>query len=117
MKVFYRDGKVNFVDENNIVLGYDMNQICCEDADWFISDVIENTKIDEMEHDIEDFVFDTEFFDEIDCPDNDEALIAVFRITNGKQEKYIHLYNCHNGYYSHGFTLSDNKNIIESGSI
>ena len=37
MKVFDRDGKVNFVDENNVILGYDMNQNCCEDADWFIT--------------------------------------------------------------------------------
>ena len=35
MKVFDRDGKINFVDKNNVVLGYDMNQDCCENANWF----------------------------------------------------------------------------------
>ena len=29
---------VNFVDENNTLIGYDMSQCCCEDADWFISE-------------------------------------------------------------------------------
>lgn len=43
MKIFTKensnwDSKVNFVDENNVVLGYDLSQDCCEHADWFIAD-------------------------------------------------------------------------------
>lgn len=43
MKIFNRtetwSEKVNFVDDNNVVLGYDLSQRCCETADWFIADV------------------------------------------------------------------------------
>ncbi len=38
MKIFMRDGKVNFVDESNVLLGYDMGSLCCEYADWIISE-------------------------------------------------------------------------------
>lgn len=44
MKIFERDGKINFVDENNVLLGYDMSQDCCEHADWFILDTIYSDK-------------------------------------------------------------------------
>ena len=40
MKIFItEDGdKVNFIDENNVILGYDLTQDCCEQASWFIAD-------------------------------------------------------------------------------
>ena len=39
MKIFDGDfDKVNFVDENNVFVGYDLLQDCCEDANWFIAD-------------------------------------------------------------------------------
>jgi hypothetical protein len=31
-------GKVNFIDSNNVILGYDLGQSCCEHAFWTISD-------------------------------------------------------------------------------
>ena len=37
--------KVNFVDENNVVLGYDMSQDCCERAGWFIAEYINTSQI------------------------------------------------------------------------
>ena len=52
MKIFNKTGnwenKVNFVDENNVVLGYDMEQCCCEDAGWFISDNEETTTVSSL---------------------------------------------------------------------
>ena len=32
--------KVNFVDGNDVFVGYDLGQCCCENADWFISEKI-----------------------------------------------------------------------------
>ena len=29
---------INFVDENNVFVGYDLEQQCCEEADWFFTD-------------------------------------------------------------------------------
>lgn len=31
------EGKVNFVDHNNVVLGFDNSQYCCECFGWFFS--------------------------------------------------------------------------------
>ena len=35
MKIFEDNIKVNFVDENNVFVGYDMRQSCCEQAGYF----------------------------------------------------------------------------------
>src|SRR5687768_13250084 len=112
MKIFdKKEGwgtKVNFVDENNVVLGYDMDQSCCEHADWFITDKPQDTIVNRGEEipDLTGWTFDVDYFqsienhNELDCGE-----MAVFRIVNGDQEKFIHLFNCHNGYYSHGFSF------------
>lgn len=98
--------KVNFIDENNVALGYDLSQSCCEDAGWFIADTICNEvqPMADSEPDLTGYVFDTSFIKrDIEGADFDGGGIVAFRITNGTDEKFIHLYNNHNGYYSHGF--------------
>ncbi len=112
MKVFNKDDgawedKVNFVDNNNVLLGYDMSEQCCESAGWFISDQVEDHIIEqtESEPELKGFVFDTEFFKDVYGDQFDEGGMAVFRIEKGDEEKFIHLFNCHNGYYSHGFSF------------
>ena len=108
MKIFDQTeafpGKVNFVDKNNVCLGYDMDQCCCETADWFISDEEKRTyDVDIIEFDVEDFVFDPTYFEQVDCSELNEGGMVRFRLVNGDSELFIHLYNCHNGYYRHGF--------------
>jgi len=115
MKVYLNIGqKVNFVDENNVFLGYDLDQNCCEHADWFIADThhmdVQARTTDNP--DLEGFVFDTTFFMEVSgipyLADSDkETSMVIFRIVKGDQEKFIHLFNTHNGYYKHGFTFDD----------
>lgn len=48
MKIFESkdECKINFVDENNVFLGYSMGQDCCEYAEWFISDDPQNDRPD-----------------------------------------------------------------------
>jgi len=131
MKVFTStDGcwseKVNFVDENNVVLGYDMAQDCCEHADWFIADRPMN-KIMERKTDkprLNGYVFDKKFFKEVHDGDLgvpeyefDEGGMAIFRITNGDKEKFIHIFNSHNGYYSHGFEFKAGQRIIQDRAL
>lgn len=114
MKIFDKDGKINFVDENNVVLGYDMDSQCCEKYGWFISDIQLMSIPDEGKEDsekvpnLEQWVFDKSFMNVFEFDTNwkkedETGHMAVFRIVNGNSEKFIHLYNCHNGYYSHGF--------------
>lgn len=105
--------KVNFVDGKNTLLGYDLGQDCCEHAGWYISDKEENiTKgSNEGEFDLSEYSFDREYFteDESEC----ETYVARFKLVDTSwrskdrgPDLFIHLFNCHNGYYSHGFEFS-----------
>ncbi len=120
MKIFNKSDwgeKVNFVDSNNVLLGYDLSQSCCENAGWFISDKIEEDIQEEQSlKDEEDWNFDPDFYRLISSSyEFDEGGMVVFRIVNGEKEKFIHIYNSHNGYYSHGFTFSvGGKDIYNS---
>lgn len=128
MKVFDFNGKINFVDENNVFLGYSLEQSCCENAGWFISDKIEstiieeNTEIEQDDPKLDGYVFDTTFFKEAeateDFDDGGMVIFRIYKVTYPKPfpEKFIHLYNVHNGYYGHGFAFSVPNNI-QDGSI
>lgn len=126
--------KINFVDENNVLLGYDMSQCCCEHADWFIFDTVEQAmglrKLRETDEfptgdmfkettNLEPYRFDRKFYLQAN-DDCEEGNIAVFRIiAPNLPDKYITLLNCHNGYYSHGFQLRslDASVIYKEGSL
>ncbi len=115
-------GKVNFVDENNVCLGYDMYQCCCESANWFISDKkVEvydvDDDVDELKFDVEDYVFDPTYFEQVNCSGLDEGDMVRFRIVNGNNELFIHIYNCHNGYYGHGFEFKIGDEIKQDGTL
>jgi hypothetical protein len=143
MKIFDSESgfenKVNFVDENNVYVGYDLSISCCEYADWFISNTItpvevfgtdfekgncfrpEDAEINYSnltKHNLDLYKFDTTFFQSI-YNDNifDSGSMAVFRITDGTNEKFLHIFNSHNGYYSHGFEFKNNDLIIEQGRL
>jgi len=120
-------GKVNFVDSNNVVLGYDLEQDCCEHAEWTISQnrdgsnqVISGSSDNSFEHEIKDFVFDPEFYEREDNTENyEDTNTAIFRLLKRawKQDPeilYLRLSNTHNGYYSHGFIFRGNKIVSDS---
>lgn len=125
--------KINFVDDNNVLVGYDMGQSCCEHADWFINDTVSDKLVDreDIEGDIimEGWSFDTSYFKEVDYLESeystpeyshnklDDGGMVIFRLVNGDQEKFLHLFNCHNGYYGHGFEFQDGDDTIQSGVL
>ncbi len=130
MKVFDKnqdscwESKVNFVDDNNIGVGYDMSQNCCEHADWFIADSPAKTPDgpSDQDRDLEGYSFDTDYFETVEDSDGqyvfDAGAMVIFRLVSSeKLDKYLHLYNCHNGYYSHGWDMTDGPNKIQSGSL
>ena len=109
MKRFERDGKINFVDENNVFVGYDIEQSCCEYADYYFSYEKEiacrdNTISDEI---IEPYSFDVGFFEQIE-DFGDGGLVRFRLIAEGREPLYLHLFNSHNGYYCHGFVAEIN---------
>lgn len=123
MKIFEKeestwDSKVNFVDKNNVLLGYDLSQDCCEYADWFIDNVPHldgaipiNIQDYKSRYALSKYSFDTSYYRNISNSNeyDDGCGMAIFRIvydSNPKKEKFIHLFNCHNGYYGHGFDFT-----------
>lgn len=120
MKYFEKSNKYNWVDDNNVFVGYDSGQCCCEQADWFISDIEEiNTQGSSITEDLESYSFDTSYFEDVNSPDiNDSGGMVRFRMINpdGK-ELFLHLYNSHNGYYSHGFEATINGQKWQENSL
>ena len=126
MKIFDQTeafpGKVNFVDENNVCLGYDLQQDCYEQADWFISDKeveinYDDDDVDKFRFDVEDYVFDPTYFKQVNCSGLDEGGMVRFRLVNGNNELFIHIYNSHNGYYGHGFEFKIGDEIKHDGTL
>jgi len=117
------DGKVNFVDCNNVFIGYDIHESYCEDAGWFISEKIEPYDDDEdydsrNAPDVESYAFDIEFFENVDSDDLDEGGMSVFKmISKGLPDLFLHLFNSHNGYYHHGFAVKVDDKIIREGDL
>jgi len=136
MKIFSKQKawpeKVNFVDDNNILLGYDLKSQCCEQANWFIAESPQNSMPElfeenpyqeespDIDTDLEGWVFDTDFFQEVtdtSTDTGDDTTFAIFRIVKGDSEKFIHLFNCQNGYYGHGFSFEVGDEVIKEGVL
>lgn len=117
--------KVNFVDTNNVFIGYDLDQICCETAFWAISEtkdglnpIFKGEENIGEEIVINDYVFDPYFIESCKGEDNGDFEIAyavIFRLVGwkGKPDLYLRLENKHNGYYSHGFSFKG-YDVIEN---
>ena len=114
--------KVNFVDKNDVYLGYDLSQCCCELADWFIDDTphVDGMIPDELPkpRDLESWSFDASYFSKAENARTfEEGAMVIFRITDGVSEKFIHLFNIHNGYYGHGFDFKVEGTMIQEGGL
>lgn len=125
IKIFKMDGgcfnrKVNFVDTNNRFVGYDIDPNCCEQFGYFISDKSDikdiDTTIGEQEIDEKElvgYVFDPKYM--VDGANEDtyeQTRFVCFKLIphysdDSNPPKYLYLYNCHNGYYSHGFEFGE----------
>jgi hypothetical protein len=135
MKIFNKTAgwceKVNFVDVNNVVLGYDMGQSCCEHADWFIADKPTEAILDRKNtpdgtpEEMPGWVFDPAYRKDVkdireagsEWNQLDEGGMVIFRIVKDGAEKFIHLFNCHNGYYGHGFDFDGPTGKICEGGL
>lgn len=117
--------KVNFIDDNNVLLGYDLGQDCCEDASWTISEgkdganpLYQGNDKASQEISLEGYAFDPLFHERADSPGED-SYVAIFKLlyfegynASKKPDLYLRLENQHNGYYGHGFTFKGNE-VIE----
>ena len=97
--------KVNFVDKNNVFVGYDLSQSCCESAGWFINEKECDNVESQKDFDLQEYIFDTSYFKEVqNAREFDEGGLVLFKLTaENKPSLFLHIYNSHNGYYGHGF--------------
>jgi len=122
--------KINFVDENNVLVGYDFSSNCCESFGWYVASLVtsnpdhylfgDGNTNESINESIKDYTFDPTFFREWNEGDgeySDEDNHVAFRLVNGDKEMFLHLYNNHNGYYSHGFDFAKDGEIIHSGCL
>lgn len=119
MKIFEKNGKVNFVDENNVLVGFDNQQECCECFGWSISNsegVVYAYDNDKELRDFPDYYFDTEYF--LEGEDFEMGGWVKFRLVEEDGEDlFLMLYNSHNGFYSHGFEMEVGGEQLYYGSI
>ncbi len=111
MLIKIEGNKYNFIDSNDLYVGYDTSPGCCEDADWAIAD--KPTRYSDLDveardkYDVTGYDFDSAcallgITFEVDTNDLDAGDMAIFRLVHPeKPPLYLHLYNCHNGYYGH----------------
>lgn len=128
MKMFERSSnsglgnRLNFIDGNNIFVGYDYESCCCENFGYYITD-IKPEKANEknsIEADIERYNFDTSYCEEIeedpewiDCGGG----IVFKMVADGLPDLYLVLYNYQNGYYSHGFEMMNGDIKLHDGVV
>ena len=123
MKIFEGGGwggKINFVDKNNVLVGFDFMQCCCEDFGYdFLNSDKKKIGDDPDEKTLEPYFFDETFVEYPETSHCDEGKVR-FKLIKRKNDKtpiYLELYNTHNGYYSHGFEMSKDKTIVHEGSL
>lgn len=127
IKVIVMGQKLNVVDSNNNLVGFDMGDACCAHGGYFISETKCSKDFRDQvgisDTDYPKYVFDTDFFESIDHIDDERERAVIFRMRpeygwgeeeNGK-DLYLHLFNTHNGYYSKGFKASFNE--IKTGRV
>jgi len=119
MKIFEKDGKVNFVDDNNVLVGFDYLQDCCESFGWSLNRTFP-TQCAEGANGIEPdgFQFDRQYCKtEVPGVDVEDGGAVVFRLTKGEDEIFLMLWNSHNGYYGHGFDMTCGDERLYDGCL
>lgn len=132
MKIFISNKKLNIVDKNNRFIGFDYESQCCE-----LYGAILTSKIDDIElivksesdrhaaqdallnADISGYVFDPDFHliktFEYDFSNGNLAIFRILSLEN--EDRYIAIFNIHNGYYCHNFSFCKDTVVEFSGSL
>lgn len=122
LRYFDRDCRMNWVDSNNVFVGFSDEGSCCEvwGGDFYDS-LGANARRLNVDLSVDNnWVFDTSFYDanaDIIIDGHSDAMCAAFRLVDGDREMFLVLWNDHNGYYAHGFDFCNGDTIIVEGSL
>ena len=105
--------KRNWIDQNNVVFGYDDNRQCCEYWGWGVFDPQTGEKVAEDPAGLP-YHFDFEagadevplriYTDESD-ESTDIVQVVLLRDDDPSKRLIFECFNCHNGYYYHDFSF------------
>jgi hypothetical protein len=142
MKIFEKDSKINFVDDNNVFVGFDYSLDCSETFGWSLTRTfptkcekdVNSISPDDPERfrfnreyytngiDPDGFQFDREYctpaaFDVegVELDYRGAVAAVVFRLLKGEDEIFLMLWNTHNGYYHHGFDMTSGDEQLYEG--
>ena len=110
--------RLNLIDENNVFVGYDYEQDCCEDFGYKFETSKRN--IIEEKPDLNGAFFTLnhkklkstdDYYD-----DGDYEYGFEIKLANGELIWFV-IYNYHNGYYSHGFDFKNDKETLIEGCL
>ncbi len=112
--------KVNFIqDYPMVILGYDMQQNCCENFSWHIEgatldakgnlphhifDVTREPEVEESDEDADELTYSIRFFLKGDRQPIYDPVSHTWSYIQHPDASIV-LINCHNGYYAHGWEL------------
>lgn len=121
MKTFIAQGRTNFVDDNNVFVGFNDSRECCEYVGHQLSPLKEfaydsnGIVLVIPESNAEGYNFDTSFYE------TSTGEISIFRLVKeNSPDLFLILYNIcgDGGFYSHGFTFGDsNGQLFYNGEI
>jgi len=127
MELFTNGDKVNFVDENNVFVGYDLGSRCCEHAGWCVllneDDFEKLTSLDVLSQPTNfdgwqfDITYQRSIEKDLDDIDDKDVFAVQFRMTKENKEQFLILFNAHNGYYDHGFVVKNEDEVIHKGRL
>ena len=120
--------KTNFIDENDLYVGFDTCQECCEYAGWFISDAHESyiggagkgprTTEGVRDFDVEGYVLEGVLPSEIESDYLEDGNHLEFRlIKEGSKDLFLNIFNSHNGYYSHEVLMRRGKTVLLKSKV
>ncbi len=125
-KIFERGSKINFIDSEDNLVGFDTSDDCCAHGGYFLSPRLLTDGIDEHEGTapteklLEEYRFDPTFFKEVGDVNKEGYRAVIFKLIKGwwgrkeSDDLYLYLFNCHNGYYSKGFSKKFDDVVIGS---
>jgi hypothetical protein len=123
MRIFKEDkdgysSSLNIIDENNVIVGFDLNSSCCEEFGYKIGEVDRCQEVLDADNDrLTGYVIDIESFVENLNGSDEGGELCFDCIKEGAETIKFALYNYHNGYYGHGWSLSKGDDLLKSGSL